>query len=308
MPRYPFQDKQCFHELHDELWASYVAPPPSGHDFAIPEFEWQRGDLSDSVGILINIRRLTVRSQFCFVKTFTGGQDATIYCLTWFCNKKSRTVHIALSVLSPLYCVHNYSVARCVEQEKHLHLDSFYEMCFLAIGKQSGQLLLRLEDLGMAKLLWTNFVVEVLPVCAFYSWGAAGGGGELLVGFCGCSSLCLVNLLWEWLIHEMFVAACFYCVASHRNKINRLSGWGFCTIALSDYAAFFAMTFTTFTSHLTHSFCATRQGVGSPLSTTSIATYKNRPWILEAEPPAQILVISAPQLPRFWCIWCGLVA
>ena len=37
-----------------------------------------RGDLSDSVGILINIRRLTLRSQFCFDKTFIGGQDATI--------------------------------------------------------------------------------------------------------------------------------------------------------------------------------------------------------------------------------------
>ena len=37
-----------------------------------------RGDLSDSVGILINIRRLTLRSQFCFDKIFIGGQDATI--------------------------------------------------------------------------------------------------------------------------------------------------------------------------------------------------------------------------------------
>ena len=37
-----------------------------------------RGDLSDIVGILINIRRLTLRSQFCFDKTFIGGQDATI--------------------------------------------------------------------------------------------------------------------------------------------------------------------------------------------------------------------------------------
>ena len=105
----------------------------------------------------------------------------------------------------------------------------------------------------------------ITSMCVLFLGGC--WGGELLVGFCGCSSLCLVNLLWEWLINEMFVAACLYCVASHRNKINRLSGWGFCTIALSDYAAFFAMTFTTFTSHLTHSFCATRQGVGSPLST-----------------------------------------
>ena len=37
-----------------------------------------RGDLSDNIGILINIRRLTLRSQFCFDKTFIGGQDATI--------------------------------------------------------------------------------------------------------------------------------------------------------------------------------------------------------------------------------------
>ena len=37
-----------------------------------------RGDLSDSVGILINIQRLTLRSQFCFDKTFIGGQNATI--------------------------------------------------------------------------------------------------------------------------------------------------------------------------------------------------------------------------------------
>ena len=37
-----------------------------------------RGDLSDSIGILINIRRLTLRNQFCFVKTFIGGLDATI--------------------------------------------------------------------------------------------------------------------------------------------------------------------------------------------------------------------------------------
>ena len=37
-----------------------------------------RGDLSDSVGILINIRRLTLQSHFCFNKTFIGGQDATI--------------------------------------------------------------------------------------------------------------------------------------------------------------------------------------------------------------------------------------
>ena len=37
-----------------------------------------RRDLSDIVGILINIRRLTLQSQFCFDKTFIGGQDATI--------------------------------------------------------------------------------------------------------------------------------------------------------------------------------------------------------------------------------------
>ena len=37
-----------------------------------------RSDLSDSVGIRINIRRLTLRSQFSFVKTFIGSQDATI--------------------------------------------------------------------------------------------------------------------------------------------------------------------------------------------------------------------------------------
>ena len=37
-----------------------------------------RGDLSDSIGIFINIQRLTLRSQFCFDKTFIGGQDATI--------------------------------------------------------------------------------------------------------------------------------------------------------------------------------------------------------------------------------------
>ena len=37
-----------------------------------------RGDLNDRVGILINIRRLTLRSQFCFDNTFIGGQDATI--------------------------------------------------------------------------------------------------------------------------------------------------------------------------------------------------------------------------------------
>ena len=37
-----------------------------------------RGNLSDSVGNLINIRRLTLQSQFCFDKTFIGGQDATI--------------------------------------------------------------------------------------------------------------------------------------------------------------------------------------------------------------------------------------
>ena len=37
-----------------------------------------RGDLSDSIGILINIRRLTLQSQFCFDTTFIGGQDATI--------------------------------------------------------------------------------------------------------------------------------------------------------------------------------------------------------------------------------------
>ena len=36
------------------------------------------GDLNDSVGILINIRRLTLQSQFCFDKTFIGSQDATI--------------------------------------------------------------------------------------------------------------------------------------------------------------------------------------------------------------------------------------
>ena len=37
-----------------------------------------RGDLSDSVRILIHIQRLTLLSHFCFVKTFIGGQDATI--------------------------------------------------------------------------------------------------------------------------------------------------------------------------------------------------------------------------------------
>ena len=37
-----------------------------------------RDNLTDSVGILINIRRLTLHSQFCFDKTFIGGQDATI--------------------------------------------------------------------------------------------------------------------------------------------------------------------------------------------------------------------------------------
>ena len=37
-----------------------------------------RGDLSDSVEILINIRRLTLRSQFCFDKTFIGSQDRTL--------------------------------------------------------------------------------------------------------------------------------------------------------------------------------------------------------------------------------------
>ena len=38
-----------------------------------------RGDLSDSVGILINIRRLTLRSQFCLdKKNIIGGHDATI--------------------------------------------------------------------------------------------------------------------------------------------------------------------------------------------------------------------------------------
>ena len=37
-----------------------------------------RCDLRDSVGILINIRRLTLRSQFCFDKIFIGVQDATI--------------------------------------------------------------------------------------------------------------------------------------------------------------------------------------------------------------------------------------
>ena len=54
-----------------------------------------RGDLSDSIGILINIRHLTLRSQFCFYKTFIGGQDATI---VWFCNKnkKPRTDNVAL--------------------------------------------------------------------------------------------------------------------------------------------------------------------------------------------------------------------
>ena len=52
-----------------------------------------RGDLSDSVGILINIRRLTLRSQFCFDKTFIGGQDVTIVITS---NKKPRTDHVAL--------------------------------------------------------------------------------------------------------------------------------------------------------------------------------------------------------------------
>ena len=37
-----------------------------------------RADLSDRVGILINIRRLTLRNQFCFDNTFIGGQDAKI--------------------------------------------------------------------------------------------------------------------------------------------------------------------------------------------------------------------------------------
>ena len=72
------QDKQCYHERRGGLRASCVAPPPSGHDLALPEFERQRGGLNDSVDILINIRRLTLRSQFCFVKTFIGSQDVTI--------------------------------------------------------------------------------------------------------------------------------------------------------------------------------------------------------------------------------------
>ena len=37
-----------------------------------------RGDLSDSVRILINIRRLTLQSQFCFDNTFIDDQDATV--------------------------------------------------------------------------------------------------------------------------------------------------------------------------------------------------------------------------------------
>jgi len=34
-----FKNKLCYHERHDGLRASYVAPPPSGHDLALPEFE-----------------------------------------------------------------------------------------------------------------------------------------------------------------------------------------------------------------------------------------------------------------------------
>ena len=49
-------------------------------------------DLSDSVRSLINIRPLTLRSQFCFDKTFIGSQDATIVItqrcqLVWFSRK-----------------------------------------------------------------------------------------------------------------------------------------------------------------------------------------------------------------------------
>ena len=51
----------------------HIIRPDNKHPIIIT-----RGDLSDSGGVLINIRRLTLRSQFCFVKTFIGGQDATI--------------------------------------------------------------------------------------------------------------------------------------------------------------------------------------------------------------------------------------
>ena len=32
-------DKLCYHERHDGLPASYVAPPPSGYDLALPGFD-----------------------------------------------------------------------------------------------------------------------------------------------------------------------------------------------------------------------------------------------------------------------------
>ena len=71
-------DKLCYHERSNGLRASYVAPPPSGHGLVLPEFGRQHGDLSDSVGILTTIRRLTLRSQLCLDKTFVGRQDATL--------------------------------------------------------------------------------------------------------------------------------------------------------------------------------------------------------------------------------------
>ena len=70
--------------MHDHAMQYHMTPlTPHPPDALLPVRKGQsvgvtRGDLSDNVGILINIRRLTLRSQFCFDKTFIGGQDATI--------------------------------------------------------------------------------------------------------------------------------------------------------------------------------------------------------------------------------------
>ena len=198
-----------------------------------------------------------------------------------------------------MYCDHNYSVGRCVEREISLHIERKMRWTKAAktIGTMShdsrGTLAVNYIS-QLVQLIFTTCVSwpsesKVGNCCSverMWAWrnnceklrcwgiasmrfvlGAGGGsGGVLLVGFCGRSSLCLVNLLWEWLINETFVDACLYRGALTSEQNQYRGDWvdkgGFRTIALSDHPTFCMMTFTMFASHLIQSYRATRHDVG----------------------------------------------